>query len=459
LFIIKRVIAKHDFEGAKAEKNKISKVVAEKKKSSKGKDPCTEEVAQSKALDAKIEELVQKREDAEKQLEKALGSIGNIVHKDVVISKTEDDNPVLRTWGEINKDLVVNGEDLGKLHHHQVMQCLDFIEMERGSKVAGHRGYYLKGFGVMLNQALINFGIQTLAKKDYTACQAPFFMKKSVMEQTCQLSDFSENLYQVEGTDDSEPLYLIATSEQPISAMHKGEWIEPSDLPMRYAGISTCFRKEAGSHGKDVWGLFRIHQFEKVEQFIYCDPKKSWEELDRMVATSEEFYKALELPYQVIGLVSSELNDAAAMKMDLEAWFPGYNAYRELVSCSNCTDFQSRALEIRYALKNTDEKLYVHLLNGTLCATERTMCCIVENYQTPEGLRIPKVLQPFMGGVEFIPYNKKATDKLFKAMEEDKKREAQKAKKGGNKKAANAKASAAGKEEKKQAKEEPKKEQ
>jgi len=155
----KTCLAKHDFEGAKAEKNKISKVVAEKKKASKGKDPCEEEVAQSKALDAKIEELVTKREDAEKQLEKALGSIGNIVHKDVVISKTEDDNPVLRTWGEIPKDLVVNGEELGKLHHHQVMHCLDFIEMERGSKVAGHRGYYLKGYGVMLNQALINYGI------------------------------------------------------------------------------------------------------------------------------------------------------------------------------------------------------------------------------------------------------------------------------------------------------------
>ena len=163
-------------------------------------------------------------------------------------------------------------------------------------------------------------------------------------------------------------------------------------MPQRFAGVSTCFRKEAGSHGRDVWGIFRIHQFEKVEQFIYCHPDKSWEELDKMIGTSETFYQGLELPYRVISLVSKELNDAAAMKYDLEAWFPGYNEFRELVSCSNCTDYQSRALETRFKKKNNDEKLYVHMLNGTLCATQRTMCCIMENYQTEEGLRIPKVL-------------------------------------------------------------------
>ena len=211
--------------------------------------------------------------------------------------------------------------------------------MERGSRVAGHRGYYLKGVGVMLNQALINYGLSKLYENGYTHIQPPYFMNKSIMEKTCQLSDFSENLYQVEGNDDDEALYLIATSEQPISAMHMNEWIEPGDLPFRYAGVSTCFRKEAGSHGRDVWGIFRVHQFEKVEQFIYCDPSESWNELNRMIETSEEFYKGLGLCYQVINIVSGELNDAAAMKYDLEAWFPGYDAYRELVSCSNCTDY------------------------------------------------------------------------------------------------------------------------
>ena len=295
-----------------------------------------------------------------------------------------------------------------------------------------------------------------LRESNYTQIQPPFFMKKSIMEQTCQLSDFAENLYQVEGGDEgTEPYYLIATSEQPISALHMKEWIEPADLPFHYAGVSSCFRKEAGSHGRDVWGIFRVHQFEKVEQFIYCDPSESWNELEKMIATSEKFYQALGLAYQVINIVSGELNDAAAKKYDLEAWFPGYDAYRELVSCSNCTDYQARALETRYALKNTDEKIYVHMLNGTMCATTRTMCCILENNQTEEGINIPEALRPYMGGLEFMPYDKKATAAFFKAKEEEAKREAEKAKKGGKggkggKKAEAAKPAAA-KEEKKQA--------
>lgn len=312
-----------------------------------------------------------------------LGSIGNIVSPIAVVSKTEDDNKVVRTFGEVNKDLKIDGSALGKLHHHEIMQCLDMCEFERGQKVAGHRGYYLKGAGVLLNQALINYGIATLMAKGYTPAQPPFFIKKEVMEATCQLSDFTENLYKVEGSTEegkTKELYLTATSEQPISAMHMDEWLIPEELPKRYAGISTCFRKEAGSHGRDVWGIFRVHQFEKVEQFIYCDPKKSGEEFDKMIATAESFYQGLELPYQVINIASGALNDAAAMKYDLEAWFPGYDAYRELVSCSNCTDYQARALEVRYRKPDAEDKLYVHMLNGTMCATERTMCCLVENY-------------------------------------------------------------------------------
>ena len=205
----------------------------------------------------------------------------------------------------------------------------------------------MKGFGVLLNQALINYGLNFLTPKEYTALQPPFFMKQSLMQETCQLSDFEENLYKVIGQSVDEPNYLVATSEQPISALYRSEWIEPADLPMRYAGISSCFRKEAGAHGKDVWGIFRVHQFEKVEQFCLTTPEKSWEMHEEMIKIAEDFYKGLELPYRVVNIVSGELNDAAAKKYDLEAWFPGYNAFRELVSCSNCTDFQSRALEVR----------------------------------------------------------------------------------------------------------------
>ena len=412
------------------QKGDISKAVAAKKKADKKAD-VSDLTAQSRGLDDQIKQQEQKTKEIIGQTETLLGKIGNIVHPSVPISQDEANNEVVRTWGNPRKDIIADGSELGKLRHHEIMQCLNMLEMERGSRVAGHRGYYLKGLGVQLNQALIGLGMSTLREGDYTQVQPPFFMKKSIMEQTCQLSDFAENLYQVEGTDDNEPFYLIATSEQPISAMHMKEWIEPADLPFRYAGVSSCFRKEAGSHGRDVWGIFRVHQFEKVEQFIYCSPDESWNELEKMIATSEKFYQALGLAYQVINIVSGELNDAAAKKYDLEAWFPGYDAYRELVSCSNCTDYQSRALETRYALKNTDEKVYVHMLNGTMCATTRTMCCILENNQTAEGVVIPEALRPFMGGLEFMPYDPKATAAFFKAKEEEAKREAEKAKKGG----------------------------
>ena len=375
------------------EKNKISNVVKEKKKASKGADKCEEEIAISKGLDSEIAEQKRLTEEALEQQAKLLGKIGNLVSDRAKIAQTEDDNKVERTFGTVDNDFKVTGESLGFLHHHEIMQCLDMVEFERGQKIAGHRGYFLKGVGVLLNQALINYGLTKLSSMGYTPMQPPFFMKKSIMEATCQLSDFAENLYQVEGADDAtEALYLTATSEQPLSAMYMKEWIEPQDLPKRFAGVSTCFRKEAGSSGRDVWGIFRVHQFEKVEQFIYSDPKKSWEEFDKMVNSSELFLQGLNLPYQVINIASGALNDAASMKYDIEAWFPGYGEFRELVSCSNCTDYQSRALECRYALKNCEDKLHVHMLNGTLCATERTMCCILENYQTPEGVKIPEVL-------------------------------------------------------------------
>lgn len=223
-------------------------------------------------------------------------------------------------------------------------------------------------------------------------------------------------------------MYLVATSEQPISALLRNEWVEPADLPLRYSGVSSCFRKEAGAHGRDVWGIFRVHQFEKVEQFCLTTPEKSWEMHEEMIKMAGEFYQNLQLPYRVINIVSGELNDAAAKKYDLEAWFPGYEAFRELVSCSNCTDFQSRGLEVRLQQAKEKaagkEKAYVHMLNATLCATERTMCCIVENYQTDEGVRVPTVLQPFMGGMDFLPYNKRAVEAFLekKSKEEAKKK-------------------------------------
>jgi len=234
-------------------------------------------------------------------------------------------------------------------------------------------------------------------------------MKKEVMGETAQLEEFDEALYKVAGETDKDDMYLIATSEQPISAYHRGEWLAESEVPFRYAGISTCFRKEAGSHGKDAWGIFRVHQFEKVEQFVVTAPEDSWDEMERMRAVAEEFYQSLGISYRVVTIASAALNNAAAKKYDLEGWFPTLAVYRELVSCSNCTDYQSRAMEVRFGQKkNARDKTYVHMLNATLCATERTICCLMENYQTDQGVRVPDVLVPYMGGMTFMPFKRAA---------------------------------------------------
>lgn len=289
------------------------------------------------------------------------------------------------------------------LSHHDVLSRLDGYEAERGVKVVGHRGYFLKHWGVFLNQALINYGLEFLTEREYTPLQTPQFMLKDMMAKTAQLEQFDEELYKVVDGEEKNDKYLIATSEQPISALHADEWMVLKDLPILYAGFSTCYRREAGAHGKDAWGIFRVHQFEKVplpfspprppmltlsqiEQFVITEPEKSWEFFDKMIGYSEEFYKSLGIPYRVVAIVSGALNNAAAKKYDLEAWFPFQGEYKELVSCSNCTDYQSRNLEIRYGTKRQQDatKTYVHCLNSTLCATERALCCIMENYQTEE---------------------------------------------------------------------------
>ncbi|KAI3912101.1 hypothetical protein MKW92_005187, partial [Papaver armeniacum] len=246
-------------------------------------------------------------------------------------------------------------------------------------------------------------------------CVTFFFCKgvEHIMAKCAQLAQFNEELYKVTGEGDDK--YLIATAEQPLCAYHMDDWIHPTQLPIRYGGYSTCFRKEAGSHGRDTLGIFRTHQFEKVEQFCMTSPNAtdSWEIHEEMIKDYKQMYpyfytrlKYLNLPYRVVSIVSGALNDAAAKKYDLEAHFPASNAYRELVSCLNCTDYQSRKLEIRFGKRTSNEqgKQYCHLLNSTLTATERTICCILENYQKEDGVEIPTALQPFMGGLTFIPF-------------------------------------------------------
>ncbi|WFC99878.1 serine--tRNA ligase [Malassezia yamatoensis] len=384
------------------EVNATQKAITTKKKN---KESADDELAKKKELDAKIAQFKPKVADAERAMRIKAGMIGNLVGDKVPLSLTEDDNAVVKTWHPDGPDGKVEKKQ-GILSHHEVMYRLELFDTERGARIAGHRGFYLTGDGVDLNQALINYGLDFLRKKSYKKIMTPFMMRKEHMAKTAQLEDFDEELYKVTGDEDDK--YLIATSEQPISAFHSNEWFEkPAEqLPIRYAGYSTCFRKEAGSHGKDTWGIFRVHQFEKIEQFCITDPASSWDMLDQMIANSEEFYQSLQIPYRVVAIVSGALNNAAAMKYDLEAWFPFQGEHKELVSCSNCTDYQSRRLEVRCGIKKQGDskKQYCHMLNGTLCATERALCCIVENWQTPDGLKIPPPLQPYMQGRDFLPF-------------------------------------------------------
>ncbi|PHH80638.1 hypothetical protein CDD80_641 [Ophiocordyceps camponoti-rufipedis] len=339
-------------------------------------------LAQKQDLEKEKRLLVESAAKKDALLKSKLRTIGNIVHHSVPVSDNEDNNAVLRKWAP--EGSTVEKRDV--LSHHEVLLRLDGYDPDRGVKIVGHRGYFLRQWGVFLNQALINYGLEFLNQREYTPLQTPQFMHKDYMSKTAQLEAFDEELYKVVDGEDKNDKYLIATSEQPISAFHADEWLIAKDLPIKYAGYSTCYRREAGSHGRDAWGIYRVHQFEKIEQFLLTDPSKSWEAFDDMMAVSEEFYKSLGLPYQVVAIVSGALNNAAAKKLDLEAWFPYQGEYKELVSCSNCTDYQSRALEIRFGAKSqTDtKKKYVHCLNATLCATTRTLCCILENYQTEE---------------------------------------------------------------------------
>lgn len=361
-------------------------------------------------VEAQVVELNKQMEECERLRDEVLKEVGNLIHQDVPISNDEDNNAIVRTYGNQNP----KPEDVGLskfLSHVDLIEMIGGINTEKGSLIAGSRGFFLMNTAIWLQQALIQYALRFIDELEFQTLYTPFWMRKQIMGQVAQLSQFDDELYKIvssKGAEDTEEKYLIATSEQPIAALHLNEWISASSLPLRYAGLSTCFRQEVGSHGRDTRGIFRVHQFEKVEQFIVAAPSKSWEHFHEMIGNAEKFYQSLEIPYRVVNIVSGALNNAAAMKYDLEAYFPGSQAHRELVSVSNCTDYQSRRLQIRFGQtkKMSGQVEYVHMLNGTLCAVTRVICCILENYQTKDGIRVPKVLQDFMPPKyrEFIPF-------------------------------------------------------
>jgi seryl-tRNA synthetase len=366
----------------------------------KGEDLRPLTVNQIKKVRVLIDEAIVKNEklmqEAEVKRNYALREVGNHLHESVPVDDDEDNNKVERTWGDCEKK--------GKYSHVDLIHMIDGMNGDRGAVVSGGRGYFLTGPAVFLEHALIQHALHMLHEKNYTPLYTPFFMRKEVMQEVAQLSQFDEELYKVVGKgsekEDVDEKYLIATSEQPIAAYHRDEWISESALPIKYAGISTCFRQEVGSHGRDTRGIFRVHQFEKVEQFVLTSPhdNKSWEMMDEMIGNAENFCQSLGIPYRVVNIVSGALNHAASKKLDLEAWFGGSGAFRELVSCSNCLDYQARRLLVRYGQtkKMNTSTEFVHMLNATMCATTRVICAILETHQTETGVKVPEVLQKYM---------------------------------------------------------------
>ncbi len=366
-------------------KNQYSLEISQKKKA--GED-ATKILDEMKRVSEELSGLESSQAEIEKKYMQLALTIPNLVHQSVPIGKDDSANKEIKKWGKIPEF------DFKISDHIDISEKLDLVDLERAAKVAGARFYYLKNDLVRLNQALIHYALEFLTEKNYSLVQPPYMINHQSMEGAIIADDFKEVIYKIEDED----LYMIGTSEHAMVAMHSGEIIEGKNLPLRYAGISPCFGKEAGAHGRDQKGIFRVHQFEKIEQFVFARPEDSWKEHERMIGIAEEFYQKLEIPHRVILLSSADMGKISAKTYDLEAWMAGQNAYREIVSCSNCLDFQARRLKIRYREKTNEETKYLHTLNSTLIATTRVLVSIMENFQNKDGhITIPKVLQKYMG--------------------------------------------------------------
>jgi seryl-tRNA synthetase len=371
-------------------KNQVALEISQKKKA--GED-ASSMLSEMKEVSAELSKLESEQESVENTYSKLALTIPNLVHESVPIGVDENANKEIKKWGEIPSfDFKIND-------HIDISENLGLVDLERAAKVAGARFYYLKNDLVRLNQSLIHYGLDFLAKKEYSLVQPPYMINRESMEGAVIADDFEEVIYKVEDED----LYMIGTSEHAMAAMRAKEILEGKELPLRYAGVSPCFRKEAGAHGRDQKGIFRVHQFDKIEQFVFSRPEDSWKEHEKMLAVAEEFYQNLEIPYRVMLLSSGDMGKVSAKTYDIEAWMAGQNAYREIVSCSNCLDYQARRLKIRFRDKTNEDTQYLHTLNSTLIATTRVMVSIMENFQTKDGhIRIPSVLQSYMGNQKEI---------------------------------------------------------
>jgi seryl-tRNA synthetase len=369
--------ARQRADSLRQERNELSRKVAEKKQEGEGAE---EEIGRVRELKDEIAALEEKEESLKKERDELRYEIGNILHESVPSGEDEEENVEVARWGD------KPAQKFDVTPHADIVEERDLADTEKASETVGSRFFYLKNELVALNLALQRFAIDRLTERGFTPMRTPHALGHEAMEAAAELDDFEEQLYGVEDED----LYLIATSEQTLASYHYDEILEPADLPLKYAGVSTCFRREAGSHGKDTKGVFRVHEFEKVEQYVFCEPDESWEVFEDLRDNFESLFRDLGLHYRVVNVCTGDMNDNAAKKFDLEAWFPAQDRYRELVSCSNCTDYQARKLGVRV---RGEENRTVHTLNSTALATQRAICAILEQNQRADGtVEVPDVL-------------------------------------------------------------------
>ncbi len=372
----------------RARRNSLSKDINKAKK--EGRD-IKEILDEAKSIPDKIKEIETKAESIKKEIHDKQMRLPNILHESVPIGNDESGNVVVREEGERTK------HKFSLKPHGEWLEERGQADFKRAAKTSGAGFYFLKDKAAMLDFALQKFALDKLAAKGYIVIEPPFMIRREPYEGVTDLADFENVMYKIENDD----LYLIATSEHAIGAMHMGETFDSSLLPIKYAGISACFRREIGSHGLDTKGLFRVHQFNKIEQFIFCKPEDSWKLHEELLANAEEIFKELRLPYRVVNICTGDIGIVAAKKYDIEVWMPREEKYREVVSCSNCTAYQAARLGIKY--KTGNEKEYLHTLNSTAIATSRTIRAIIENNMQEDGsVMIPKALVPYMNGLERI---------------------------------------------------------
>ena len=376
-----------EFETVRAEQNALSKSVG----AAKG-DEKTALLENAKELANKVKVADAKRSELEAKAREYLLKISNLIDLDAPVGGEED----FKVIEEIGKPRDFKSEGFEAKDHVELGKLLKAIDTERGAKVAGSRSYYLTGPGAMLEFALVNYAISSAVKAGFIPVIPPVLVNPAAMEGTGFLGQAAENVYHLEEDD----VYLVGTSEVPLAAYHMDEILE--NLPIRYAGYSSCFRREAGSYGKDTRGIIRVHQFDKVEMFSFIKPEEAKAEHLRLLEWEKDFLKAMEVPFRVIDVASGDLGSSAIRKFDCEAWIPTQNAYREVTSTSNCTEFQARRLNIRYRDESGTKP--VATLNGTLVAVPRMIVAILENHQNQDGsVNVPKALRPFLGVVTLVP--------------------------------------------------------